>query len=64
MIEKMNLQTRIFDWAEKAVSSYLELVHDGFNYGFYTQSDLRTISESPDYFIIQINPGSGGCYEA
>ena len=34
MIEKMNLQTRIFDWAEKAVSSYLELVHDGFNYGF------------------------------
>ena len=59
----MDFQTKIFKWAEQAVASYIQLVHDGFDYGFYTQSDLRVISESPDYFIIQINPGSGGNYQ-
>lgn len=42
---------------------YLKFVHNSFNYGFYTQSDLRVITDSPDYFIIQINPGSGGNYQ-
>lgn len=38
------------------------MVCSGWDYAFYTQSDLRVISDSPEYFIIQINPGSGGNY--
>lgn len=56
------LQQKIWEWAEDAVAKYLNMVRGGWDYGFYTQSDLRTISESPEYFIIQINPGSGGTY--
>lgn len=59
-----SVQIAIRDWAEYAVSEYLRLIRgNGWDYGFYTQSDLRDIVSSPEYFIMQINPGSGGTYE-
>lgn len=56
------MQQKIIAWAENAVAKYLEMIHDGWDYGFYTQSDLRVITDSPEYFIMQINPGSNGSY--
>lgn len=56
------MQQKIMTWAEDAVAKYLDMIHDGWDYGFYTQSDLRVITDSPEYFIMQINPGSDGSY--
>lgn len=57
------IQNEIKEWAKKAVAHYVSLANNGFDYAFYTQSDLRDITSSPDYFLFQINPGSEGSYK-
>lgn len=56
------MQQIIYSWAEDAVAKYLEMVRSGWDYAFYTQSDLRDISDSPEWFVMQINPHSEGTY--
>lgn len=60
-----NIQDKIYKWAEDAVNKYLKMIYgdNNWNYGFYTQSDLRKIKSAPEYFIIQVNPGSDGSYD-
>jgi len=58
---KTNLQKDIQAWAKRTVEAYIEMAKK-WDYSFYTQSPLTQIDASPQYFIIQINPGSGGTY--
>lgn|SRR5574344_377748 len=62
-METNNLQVQIRKWADDTVEKYLQLIRSGWNYSFYTQSNLNDIQESPDYLILQMNPGGEGSYE-
>ena len=51
------MQEKITDWANKVVKIY-----NPYEISFYTQSDLKNITQSPEILILGINPGSEGAY--
>lgn len=51
------MQEKITDWANKVVNIY-----NSYEISFYTQSDLKKITQSPEILILGINPGSEGAY--
>lgn len=56
------MQTKIKEWAEKAVATYTDIALNPSNkskYHVYTQSDLMQVVSNPKVMIVGINPGSG-----
>ncbi|MBR4689003.1 MAG: hypothetical protein IKO90_00905 [Bacteroidales bacterium] len=60
----MDIQERLEQWANETVEMYhkLAITDKKYNFNFYTQSDLKTLTSSPEILIVGLNPGSGGCY--
>jgi hypothetical protein len=53
--------TALLKWADETAAAYVVLAKQ-YDLGFYTQSDLTKISQSPKVVIIGINGGSDGSY--
>lgn len=63
-MKELNFEQKLQEWADQTAGFYHNLaVSDPvYNLGFYTQSNLNKVSESPELLILGINPGSGGEY--
>ena len=57
--EKKQIQEELVGWAKETVDVY-NLIAKEFKLGYYTQTPLSLVSQSPDMLILGINPGSGG----
>jgi len=57
--EKKQIQEELVGWAKETVDVY-NLIAKDFKLGYYTQTPLSLVSQSPDMLILGINPGSGG----
>ena len=53
----MNIQKELIDWAKETVEVYNK---QSTNLGFYTQTPLCNITQTPDLLILGINPGYDG----
>ena len=64
--EKKQIQERLASWAEETVKVYnsiaetLNKKNPNKKWGYYTQTPLSLVSQSPDLLILGINPGSEG----
>ena len=64
--EKKQIQERLASWAEETVKAYnsiaetLNKKNPNKKWGYYTQTPLSLVSQSPDLLILGINPGSEG----
>jgi len=57
--EKQLNQEELTNWAKETVDVYNPIAKD-FKLGYYAQTPLSLVSQSPDMLILGINPGSGG----
>lgn len=57
--EKKQIQEELVGWAKETVDVY-NLIAKDVKLGYYTQTPLSLVSQSPDMLILGINPGSGG----
>ncbi len=64
--DKVQIQEKLASWAKETVDVYNPIA-DNLNkessnekWGYYTQTPLSLVSQSPDLLILGINPGSGG----
>ena len=55
----MNIQKELMDWAEETVNVY-NSIGKTLKMGYYTQTPLSLVSQSPDLLILGINPGAEG----
>lgn len=64
--EKKQIQERLASWAEETVKVYnsiaetLNKKNPNKKWGYYTQTPLSLVSQSPDLLILGINPGAAG----
>lgn len=64
--DKNQIQEKLASWAKETVDVYnpiadtLNKESSNEKWGYYTQTPLSLVSQSPDLLILGINPGSGG----
>ena len=64
--DKSQIQEKLASWAKETVNVYnpiadtLNKESSNEKWGYYTQTPLSLVSQSPDLLILGINPGSGG----
>ena len=62
----MGIQKDLIDWAKETVKVYnsiaetLKKNNPSKKWGYYTQTPLSHVSQSPDLLVLGINPGSEG----
>lgn len=62
----MCIQEKLIDWAKETVNVYNSITETlnkkdpGKKWGYYTQTPLSLVSQSPDLLILGINPGAEG----
>lgn len=57
--EKNQIQEKLASWAKETIKVY-NAIGETLNMGYYTQTPLSLVSQSPDLLILGINPGAGG----
>ena len=55
----MSIHEKLIDWAEETVNVYNPIAKT-LKMGYYTQTPLSLVSQSPDLLIFGINPGAEG----